>query len=143
MTETKLITSLFDRLNQNQLALGAALDQRSKWIEPRGSADLANKVCGVPETLDENLVLFRQGSTALTVAAVWANREEANNSGQFWIDSAAARDLNHPGIHSNRGLRQIGVAGRMATTSRIKGGATASGSESRIGRLIDTHRHPK
>jgi hypothetical protein len=36
MTDTKLIASLFDRLNQNQLALGAAVEELSNWVEQRG-----------------------------------------------------------------------------------------------------------
>ena len=40
MTDTKLIASLFDRLNQNQLALGAAVEELSNWVEQRGSADM-------------------------------------------------------------------------------------------------------
>ncbi|GLH47067.1 hypothetical protein [Pseudomonas lactis] len=68
MTDTKLIASLFDRLNQNQLALGAAVEELSKWVEQRGSADIANNVRGALETLDENLVFIRQGIAELTVA---------------------------------------------------------------------------
>ncbi len=68
MTDTKLIASLFDRLNQNQLALGAAVEERSNWVEQRGSADIANNVRGALETLDENLVFIRQGIAELTVA---------------------------------------------------------------------------
>ena len=33
MMDTKLIASLFDRLNQNQLALGAAVEELSNWVE--------------------------------------------------------------------------------------------------------------
>lgn len=33
MTDTKLIASLFDRLNQNQLALGAAVEELYNWVE--------------------------------------------------------------------------------------------------------------
>ncbi|QBQ08533.1 MULTISPECIES: hypothetical protein [unclassified Pseudomonas] len=68
MTETKLIASLFDRLNQILLALGAAVEELSNWVEQRGSADIANNVRGALETLDENLVFIRQGIAELTVA---------------------------------------------------------------------------
>ena len=68
MTETKLIASLFDRLNQNQLALGAAVEELSNWVGQRGSADIANNVRGALETPDENLVFIRQGIAELTVA---------------------------------------------------------------------------
>ncbi|WP_282389761.1 hypothetical protein [Pseudomonas sp. PS01296] len=68
MTDTILIANLFDRLNQNQLALGAAVEELSNWVEQRGSADIANNVRGALETLDENLVFIRQGIAELTVA---------------------------------------------------------------------------
>ena len=68
MTNTKLIASLFDRLNQNQLALGAAVEELSNWAEQRGSADIADNVRGALKTLDENLVFIRQGIAELTVA---------------------------------------------------------------------------
>ena len=61
MTDTKLIASLFDRLNQNQLALGAAVEE------------LSNNVRGALETLDENLVFIRQGIAELTVASSLGN----------------------------------------------------------------------
>lgn len=54
-----MIASLFDRLNQNQLALGVAVEELSNWVEQRGSADIANNVRGALETLDENLVFIR------------------------------------------------------------------------------------
>nr|WP_233097259.1 hypothetical protein [Pseudomonas sp. MF7451] len=63
-----MIASLFDRLNQNQLALGAAVEELSNWVERRGSADIANSVRGALETLDENLVFIRQGIAELAVA---------------------------------------------------------------------------
>ncbi|AZE70473.1 hypothetical protein C4K00_0211 [Pseudomonas synxantha] len=68
MTETKLIASLFDRLNQNQLVLGAAVEELSNWVERRRSGDISNNVRGVLETLDENLVFIRQGIAELTIA---------------------------------------------------------------------------
>lgn len=67
MTDTNLIASLFDRLNQNQLALGAAVKELSNWVEQRGSADIADNVRSSLETLDENLVFIRQGIAELTV----------------------------------------------------------------------------
>lgn len=68
MTHTKLIASLFDRLNQNQLALGATVGELSNWIKQRGSAEIANNVRGALEKLDENLVFIRQGISELAVA---------------------------------------------------------------------------
>ncbi|QJI35600.1 hypothetical protein [Pseudomonas sp. ADAK13] len=74
MTDTKLIASLFDRINQNQLALGAAVEELSKWVEQRGSAEIANNVRGALETLDENLVFIRQGIAELTVTGSLGKR---------------------------------------------------------------------
>lgn len=68
MTDAKLITSLFDHLSQNQLALGAAVEELSNWVERRGSADIANNVRGALGTLDENLVFIRQGIAELAVS---------------------------------------------------------------------------
>jgi hypothetical protein len=73
MTNTKLIASLFDRLNQNQLAIGAAMEELSNRVGQRGSADIANNVRGALDTLDENLALIRQGIAELTV---WAMRDD-------------------------------------------------------------------
>ena len=77
MMDTKLIASLFDRLNQNQLALGAAVEELSNLVEQRGSADIANNVRGALETLDENLVFIRQGIAELTVAGSLGSRDSA------------------------------------------------------------------
>ncbi|NVZ81566.1 hypothetical protein HX836_07145 [Pseudomonas yamanorum] len=74
MTDTKLIASLFDRINQNQLALGAAVEELSKWVEQRGAAEIANNVRGALETLDENLVFIRQGIAELTVTGSLGKR---------------------------------------------------------------------
>ncbi|WP_434628048.1 hypothetical protein [Pseudomonas sp. Z6-14] len=67
MTDTNLIASLFDRLNQNQLALGASVEELSNWVEQRGSVDIATNVRAALETLDDNLVFIRQGIAELTV----------------------------------------------------------------------------
>lgn len=54
--------------NQNQLALGAAVEELSNWVEQRGSAEIANNVRGALETLDENLLFIRQGIAELIVS---------------------------------------------------------------------------
>jgi hypothetical protein len=68
MTDTNLIASLFDRLNQNQLALGAAVEELSNWVEQRGYADIAANVRAALKTLDDNPIFIRQGIAELTVA---------------------------------------------------------------------------
>ena len=74
MTDTKLIASLFDRLNQNQLALGASVEELPSWVEQLGSADIASNVRGALEALDENLVFIREDIAELTVAGSLGQR---------------------------------------------------------------------
>ncbi|AWY42279.1 hypothetical protein DKY63_21185 [Pseudomonas putida] len=73
MTESKLIASLFDRLNQNQIALSAAVEEISNWVEMRGSAEVADNVRGALEVLDENLTYIRQGIAELIVTGTLRN----------------------------------------------------------------------
>jgi hypothetical protein len=73
MKDTKLIASLLNSLNQNQLALGAAVEELTVWVERRGSADVASNVRGALATLDENLVFIRQGIAELTVTGSLGN----------------------------------------------------------------------
>lgn len=68
MTDTKLIARPLDRLNQNKLALGAAVEELSNGVEQRGSADIANNVRGALEMADENLVFIRRDIAELTGA---------------------------------------------------------------------------
>jgi hypothetical protein len=48
------MVSVLKRLNENQLALGAAVEELSKWVEARGSSDVADNVKGALATLDKN-----------------------------------------------------------------------------------------
>lgn len=54
MEDVSLLTSLLTRINENQLALGAAVEELAVWVEQRGSTDVANNVRGALETLDQN-----------------------------------------------------------------------------------------
>lgn len=55
MEDLSLLASLLTRMNQNQLALGAAVEELAVWVEQRGSADVASNVRGALDTLDKNL----------------------------------------------------------------------------------------
>ncbi|MCU1750074.1 hypothetical protein [Pseudomonas sp. 6D_7.1_Bac1] len=63
-----MIAGLLNALNQNQLALGAAVEELSNWVEQRGSADVAENVRGALATLDENLEFIRDGITELSTS---------------------------------------------------------------------------
>lgn len=54
MEDTPLLASLLERMNENQLALGAAIEELSNWVEQRGSTEVAQNIRGALETLDVN-----------------------------------------------------------------------------------------
>ncbi|MBV6753012.1 hypothetical protein KV580_22065 [Pseudomonas chlororaphis] len=62
MTDTKLIASLF-WLNQNQLALGAAVEEL--WGEQRGSVEVAENIRAALWPLDNNLEFISMGLAVL------------------------------------------------------------------------------
>ena len=54
MPNADLLPSLLFKLNENQLALEAAILELSNWVEQRGSADIADNVRGTLEAIDKN-----------------------------------------------------------------------------------------
>ncbi|MBC2688866.1 MULTISPECIES: hypothetical protein [Pseudomonas] len=54
MPNSDLLPSLLFKLNENQLALEAAILELSNWVELRGSADVADQVRGALDTIDHN-----------------------------------------------------------------------------------------
>jgi len=54
MEDTPLLASLLKHMNENQLALGAAIEELSNWVEQRGSTEVAQNIRGALETLDAN-----------------------------------------------------------------------------------------
>ena len=46
MPNSDLLPSLLFKINENQLALEAAIMELSNWVEQRGSADVAENVRG-------------------------------------------------------------------------------------------------
>ncbi|MBI6632309.1 hypothetical protein YA0871_06520 [Pseudomonas paralactis] len=67
MEDTPLLASLLKRMNENQLALGAAIEELSNWVEQRGSTEVAQNIRGALETLDVNA-----GFTTLSLASLSA-----------------------------------------------------------------------
>jgi len=51
---TDQLATLLHRLNQNQLALGAAIEELAIWVEQRGSVDTAETVKRHLSTLEQN-----------------------------------------------------------------------------------------
>ena len=54
MPNSDLLPSLLFKINENQLALEAAILELSNWVEQRGAADVANNVRGALEAIDKN-----------------------------------------------------------------------------------------
>lgn len=55
MSNNDLLPGLLSKLNENQLALGAAIEEISNWIEQRGSVDVAENIRAALWPLDNNL----------------------------------------------------------------------------------------
>ena len=54
MPNADLLPSLLFKLNENQLALEAAITELSNWVEQRGAADITDNVRGALEAFDKN-----------------------------------------------------------------------------------------
>lgn len=54
MSNADLLPSLLYKINQNQLALEAAIMELTIWVEQRGSGDVAENVRGALATIDRN-----------------------------------------------------------------------------------------
>lgn len=54
MTNSDLLPSLLFKINQNQLALEAAIMELTLWVEHLGSADVAENVRGALDTISKN-----------------------------------------------------------------------------------------
>ncbi len=46
MEDPSLLASVLKRMNENQLALGAAIEELSNWVEQRGSTEVAQNIRG-------------------------------------------------------------------------------------------------
>lgn len=54
MPNSDLLPSLIFKINENQLALEAAILELSSWVEQRGATDVADNVRGALDTIDKN-----------------------------------------------------------------------------------------
>ncbi|MCK3864848.1 hypothetical protein [Pseudomonas sp. B329] len=64
MRHEDAIPPLLKALNENQLALAAAIEELAKWVGDRGSVDAVKNVYGALETLAHNQA-FIEMSVAL------------------------------------------------------------------------------
>ena len=54
MPNSDLLPSLLYKINENQLALEAAILELSNWVEQQGAIDVANNVRGALDAIDRN-----------------------------------------------------------------------------------------
>ena len=54
MPNSDLLPSLLFKINENQLALEAAILELSNWVEQQGAAEVADNVRGALEAVDRN-----------------------------------------------------------------------------------------
>jgi hypothetical protein len=54
MPNSDLLPSLLYKLNENQLAIEAAILEISNWVEQNGSADVADNVRSALDVIDKN-----------------------------------------------------------------------------------------
>lgn len=54
MPDTDLLPSLLFKINENQLALEAAIMELSNWAEQRGAVEAADNVRGALAAIDRN-----------------------------------------------------------------------------------------
>ncbi|MGE8096615.1 hypothetical protein ACQKP6_01375 [Pseudomonas fluorescens] len=54
MSNIDLLPSLIFKINQNQLALEAAIMELTLWVEQRGSGNVADNVRGALEVISRN-----------------------------------------------------------------------------------------
>lgn len=54
MPNSDLLTSLLFKINENQLALEAAIMELSSWVDQHGGADVADNVRGALDAIDKN-----------------------------------------------------------------------------------------
>jgi hypothetical protein len=70
MPHSDLLPSLLYKINENQLALEAAILELSDWVEQRRSADVADNVRGALEAIDKNEEFIKM-TLAVMIAPGW------------------------------------------------------------------------
>jgi len=66
MSNADLLPSLLFKINQNQLALEAAIMELTLWVEQRGSAEVAGNVRGALAAIDRNEEFINMTLAVLT-----------------------------------------------------------------------------
>jgi hypothetical protein len=59
MSDSDLLPSLLFKINENQLALEAAIMELTLWVEQRGAADVADNVRSALDAIDRKEELIK------------------------------------------------------------------------------------
>jgi hypothetical protein len=54
MKNSDLLPSLLCKINENQLALEAAITELTLWVEQRGATEIGGNIRGALQTIDKN-----------------------------------------------------------------------------------------
>lgn len=54
MDEKSLFTAVLTQIHQNQLAMGAAIEELTNLVEKQGASEVADNIRGTLQTLDRN-----------------------------------------------------------------------------------------
>lgn len=54
MDEKELFTAVLTQIHQNQLAMGAAIEELTNLVEKQGATEVADNIRGALQTLDRN-----------------------------------------------------------------------------------------
>ena len=65
MPNSDLLPSLLSKLNENQLALEAAIMELTNWVEQQGAAVVADNVRGALDTIDKNEEFIKMTLTVM------------------------------------------------------------------------------
>lgn len=64
-----LLIQVISKLDTNQIALQAAMEEVSLWIRQRGSEDIAGNINGALDTRNQNAEFIAKGIAELTVSS--------------------------------------------------------------------------
>ena len=66
MPNSDLLPSLLFKINENQLALEAAIMELTLWVEQRGAADVADNVRSALDAIDRNEEFIKMTLAVMT-----------------------------------------------------------------------------
>jgi hypothetical protein len=85
MPNSDLLPSLLFKINENQLALEAAIMELTLWVEQRGAAEVADNVRSALDAIDRNEEFIKMTLAGDDDAGVIANRQKSAKIGRSFL----------------------------------------------------------